>query len=227
LADPTKQGFFTQGISLFRMLHVRRRRVVLLIMLAVLLAMLEGIGVGLLNPVLQYVQYGTVKTSGFFGTILLDLIDALGLPVDLLTLLIFAFIPVLLRQVVFFVYFWATARVQQAAATRMRADGFAALVNSDLPFIFGEGFGNLVSTLTAQAQRGSQALFGFLQQIATGLVIVMYVAVSSTRTPPFEVWGLAIKVLQVALLAVLLYLSIRPPSHAAPRRVDGGTGGVG
>jgi ATP-binding cassette, subfamily B, bacterial MsbA len=199
LADRTKQGFFTQGFSLFRMLHVRRRRVVLLIMLAVLLAMLEGIGVGLLNPVLQYVQYGTVKTSGFFGTLLLELIDALGLPVDLLTLLVFAFIPVLLRQVVFFVYFWATARVQQAAATRMRADGFAALVNSDLPFIFGEGFGNLVSTLTAQAQRGSQALFGFLQQIATGLIIVMYVLVLVVLD-----WRLAL--MAVASIALISWL---------------------
>ena len=199
MADRTKQGFFTRGISLFRMLHVRRRRVVLLIMLAVALAVLEGIGVGLLNPVLQYVQYGTVKSSGVFGTLLLDLIDALGLPVDLITLLIFAFIPVLLRQVAYFAYFWSTARVQQAAATRMRADGFAALVNSDLPFIVGEGFGNLVSTLTVQVHRGSQALFAFLQQISTGLVIVMYVVVLLVLD-----WRLAL--MAVAAIAVISWL---------------------
>ena len=58
-------------------------------------------------------------------------------------------------------------------------------------------------------------------------VIVMYVVVSSTRTPPFEVWGLAIKILQVVLLGVLLYLSVRPPSSVAPRGSDGAPGAIG
>ena len=41
-------------------------------------------------------------------------------------------------------------------------------------------------------------------------VIVMYVVVASERTPPFEVWGLLIKVLQVAVLIALAYLIVRP-----------------
>ncbi len=39
----------------------------------------------------------------------------------------------------------------------------------------------------------------------------MYVVVSTNRTPPFEAWGLSIKVLQLVLLGALLYLSVRPP----------------
>ena len=172
---------------------------ILLVALAVVLAMLEGIGVGLLNPVLQYVQYGSVQTTGFFGTILLNVIDALGLPVDLLTLLVLAFIPVLLRQVVYLAYAWSTARVQQGAATRLRAEGFGALVNGDLAFIVGEGFGNLVSTLTAQVQRGSQAISVFLMQISTGLVIVMYILVLLILD-----WRLAL--MAVAAIAIISWL---------------------
>ena len=172
---------------------------ILLVALAVVLAMLEGIGVGLLNPVLQYVQYGSVQTTGFFGTILLNVIDALGLPVDLLTLLVLAFIPVLLRQVVYLAYAWSTARVQQGAATRLRAEGFGALVNGDLAFIVHEGFGNLVSTLTAQVQRGSQAISVFLMQISTGLVIVMYILVLLILD-----WRLAL--MAVAAIAIISWL---------------------
>ncbi len=62
-------------------------------------------------------------------------------------------------------------------------------------------------------------------------VIVMYLVVSSTRTPPFEVWGVAIKVLQLVLLGALLYLSVRPPagptSRVEPRPLDLGGGGMG
>ncbi len=177
MADRAKQGLFRRGLGLFGMLSVRRSRIVLLIALAVTLAILEGIGVGLLNPVLQYVEYGTTDPSGIFGELLLGFINALGLPVNLLTLLVFAFVPVLLRQVFYLAYAYSAARVQQSAATRMRVDGFSALANGDLAFIVNEGLGNLVSTLTAQVQRGSQALFVFLQQLSTGLVIVMYVIV--------------------------------------------------
>jgi subfamily B ATP-binding cassette protein MsbA len=178
LAEQARPNWFRRGTHLFSMLSVPRKRIWLLVSLAVALAFLEGIGVGLLNPVLQYVQYGTTaKVKGIFGSLLLDMIGALGLPQNLLTLLIFAFIPVLLRQFVFLAYAWATARVQQGAATRMRAEGFGALVNGDLAFIGQEGLGNLVSTLTAQVQRGSQAITLFLQQISIGLVIAMYVLV--------------------------------------------------
>jgi subfamily B ATP-binding cassette protein MsbA len=200
LAERRKQGFIGRSVSLFRMLPVSRRRVAALIGLAIALAFLEGVGVALLNPVLQYVQYGTVKSTGIIGTLLLDVIDNLGLPVDLLTLLVFAFIPVLLREVVYLAYYWGTARVQQAATVRMRSDGFAALINGDLPFIVGEGFGNLVSTLTVQVQRGSQALYVFLQQIATGLIIGMYVLVLLVLD-----WRLALlAVVSIALISWLV-----------------------
>jgi hypothetical protein len=41
-------------------------------------------------------------------------------------------------------------------------------------------------------------------------VIVMYVVVASERTPPFEAWGLLIKLLQVVVLIALAYLVVHP-----------------
>ena len=68
LSNPTTKGVFRRGTHLFSMLSVPRKRIVLLVGLAVTLAVLEGIGVGLLNPVLQYVEYGnTDNVSGIFG----------------------------------------------------------------------------------------------------------------------------------------------------------------
>lgn len=40
-------------------------------------------------------------------------------------------------------------------------------------------------------------------------IIAMYVAVSPQRDPTFEVWGITIRVLQIALLAVLAHLGVR------------------
>lgn len=58
-------------------------------------------------------------------------------------------------------------------------------------------------------------VLGALLQVG---VIVMYVAVGPQRTPPFELWGLLIKALQVVILGALLYLIVRPPTGVHARR---------
>jgi hypothetical protein len=50
-------------------------------------------------------------------------------------------------------------------------------------------------------------LLGALLQLG---VVGMYFAIATQRTPSFEVWGVLIKVLQLALLAGLVYLVARP-----------------
>ena len=48
-------------------------------------------------------------------------------------------------------------------------------------------------------------------------VIWAYVDVSKTRTPPFEMWGITLRIIQLPLLAALAWLAIRKPEPAANR----------
>jgi hypothetical protein len=41
-------------------------------------------------------------------------------------------------------------------------------------------------------------------------VYVIYLSTSGTREPPFELWGVTLRVIQLPLLAALIYLSWRP-----------------
>ncbi len=63
-------------------------------------------------------------------------------------------------------------------------------------------------------------VLGALLQVG---VIVMYIQVAPQRTPPFELWGITIKVLQVLILAALSYLAVRPQVPAAERGPRGVT----
>lgn len=47
-----------------------------------------------------------------------------------------------------------------------------------------------------------------------------YIDVSSIRTPPYEVWGVTLRIIQLPLLVALTYLAIRPPEPAHAPRVD-------
>jgi ATP-binding cassette, subfamily B, bacterial MsbA len=177
VTERRKSRWLLAGRELFSTLSVRANEVLILVVLAILLAVLQAVAAGMLAPVLQYIQYGEPKSTGVFAQALYNVIDALGLPVTLGTLLVLAFVPILLREGVFLANAWYTARVQNGAAVRLRSKGFAAIIHGDLAFAVGEGTNQLLSTLTAQVQRGGGAISQFLAQISVGLLIVMYVAV--------------------------------------------------
>jgi hypothetical protein len=50
-------------------------------------------------------------------------------------------------------------------------------------------------------------------------VMVGYLAISADRTPAFEIWGITLRVIQVPLLAALVYLAIRPADEHAPQLI--------
>jgi hypothetical protein len=51
-------------------------------------------------------------------------------------------------------------------------------------------------------------------------VVAMYVAVASERTPPFEAWGVALRVPQLLLFGALAYLYAAPGAAATGEPVD-------
>jgi hypothetical protein len=52
-------------------------------------------------------------------------------------------------------------------------------------------------------------------------VYLVYVATSGGREPPFEIWGITLRILQLPVLASLIYLSIKAPQHRATAREQG------
>lgn len=189
------------------MLSLRRREAGLLVALAVLYALMEGIGVGLLAPVLQFIENGSqVSTAegSAIWKVLLWVTDGLGVELTLFTLLLMAFVPVLVRQVVYFAYSYYGARIQQRASTRMRIEGFSALVHGDLAHVIRQGHGNLVSLLTTQVMRGGQAIYQFVQLISLGVLIGMYVVVLLVLQPALT----AITVAATFLISFLVKSSI-------------------
>ncbi len=143
----------------------------------VLYGIFEGFGVSLLLPVLQYIESGAEALSsagGVFGDLLAGA-EKIGIPITLSSLLLLAFIPILLRQAVYFVNQWYSAVVMRRASLRLRRHAFGSLVHGDLSMIVSEGQGQLVSTLTQQVSRGSNAVLQFGNVVAAAVLLFVYV----------------------------------------------------
>lgn len=167
------------------MLAMRRREFVSIVMQTVLYALLEGFGISMLLPVLTYVEDPaafSASTGGVWG-ILVALTDTLGISINLATLLVLAFIPILLRQVVYFANASYIALVQKRVLVRLRTRGFDAVMHGDLSFVVGEGEGNLINTFTTQVNRAGAAVFQFAHLLAAAMVTVLYVLILFYLSP--------------------------------------------
>ncbi|HEY5506019.1 MAG TPA: ABC transporter ATP-binding protein [Coriobacteriia bacterium] len=162
---------------MFDMLQMRRSEIATLVGLAIAYAALEGFGIGLLLPVLQYAEKGSIPqaTGGMWG-ILLSLSAWAHVPLNLATLLTMSFIPIVLRQVAFYLNSWYSALVQNRAMTRLRVEGFDALAHTDLSFTARRGQGDLIAFLTGQVDTAGAALITFLRLIAVMMLILIYAA---------------------------------------------------
>ncbi|GAB4284839.1 MAG: ABC transporter ATP-binding protein [Coriobacteriia bacterium] len=165
---------------MLRRLAMRPHETVLLVVLATLYAVFEGFGLGMLMPILGYVEQGEAVFSGenvgAIWRVLLGVSEAVHIPLTLISLLVLAFIPILLRQTVQYANVWYTAVVQSRAVTRMRSRGFAALAHGDLSFVAARDHGHLVSWLTQQASRAGLAVLSFVRLVADVVLLLAYVA---------------------------------------------------
>jgi subfamily B ATP-binding cassette protein MsbA len=193
---------------MFGMLRMRRREIAALVAFAMAYAALEGIGIGMLLPVLQYAQDGPKVLQGGQGALWDALIAGsrlVGVPLNLVTLLLLSFIPIVLRQVAYYLNTWYSALVQNRAMIRLRVEGFDALAHTDLAFIARRSQGDLLAFLTGQVDNAGQALLQFLRLVAVIALVVIYAAALLLVSPLMTV----IALVAVYLMSVVARANIR------------------
>lgn len=157
------------------LLGVSSGQVVFLVVLGMVTVAFEVIGIGLLVPLLGYVESGPVlfEESRLAGAVA-QIVAPLGIGPSLPLLFVAAFVPVLGRQLFKYLREIYAARIRFAAVARLRREGAAALLNADLAFVLGRGEARLVGTLTTEVERCVSALQMFLQLIESALLIAVY-----------------------------------------------------
>lgn len=162
---------------LFKMLGVRVREGALLISLLLLYAVFEGFGIGLLLPVLQYIESGgsAVPRGGVWSTLAV-ISAAFGMRLNLGTLLAAAFVPILLRQGVYYVSNWYSAVVQNRAIEKLTVRMFSAIADASVSYVDSQDQGSLIGLVAGQTARCGLALVQFIKLLSAAAIIVVYVA---------------------------------------------------
>jgi len=150
-------------------------------------AVLEGVGVGLLVPMLQYVERGDAafeqETPSGMWRVILEITSALGIRPTLFVLLTLVLVMIVARQVVRYFHQLAVVRARVRATAVLRQQGIESFLRTDLPFIVSVGQGRLLSALTSEAERAGTALTHLLNLWACGTLLIVYLVILFAMSP--------------------------------------------
>jgi subfamily B ATP-binding cassette protein MsbA len=172
---------------------VKRTEIAALVALAVTIAVFEGVGLSLLLPILQYAEGGQaaiLANSGPFWSRMHSLLQSSRLPLTLPVLLLLAFLPILLRQVVFYLNAWCLAVVSGRIAIRMRMKTLNTVLGADPEFFSHNPPGGLAGAVIYQTAQAGQAIMAVMQQLGVVLLIAFYVAILFALSGPLTLAAL-------------------------------------
>ncbi len=186
---------------------VRTSEIAGLVFLAATFAAFEGVGLSLLLPILQYAEGGQTaitEGSGVIWSSVARFMNLLHLPVTLVVLLLMAFIPILMRQVVFYLNAWYSAVVANRIGVRMRIQTLNAVLDADPAFFDRQSVGHLVGIAVTQTEAAGEAILAVVKQLSVALLMVLYVAIMLALSVPLT----ATTVLFAVLVAIVVKRSI-------------------
>lgn len=183
---------------MLRIVDIRPMEIVGLIAFAVAFAVFEGVGLTLLLPILQYAEGGQtaiIESSGPIWAALAAIMEALSLPVTLPVLLAMAFVPILLRQVVFYFNTWYSAVVSSRIGIRMRMQTLDSILDADPEFFTRHTVGQVVGVVLGQTAVAGQAILSVIKQLSISLLMALYIAILLAISAPLTGIILAFAVL--------------------------------
>lgn len=182
---------------------IKKTEVAGFIFFAIAFTIFEGLGISFLLPVLQYAEDGNTainESSDGVWSILKAGFSVLHLPVNLVTLLLLAFTPILIRQVVFYFRTWYSAVVSGRVAIRARTRVVRKIYDADIDFFVTHPVGQLTNVVVGLSSAGGTALLAVINYFTILLLLALYVLISLMLSIPLTL--LAVFFAAIVLLMV-------------------------
>ena len=164
--------------QIFRDQEISAQTITWAMVLTILLASLESAGLGLLLPILTFVENGPEAFSSAEGPIAIVamLVNWLGLPLNFATLIILALVPLLLRQIVMYVRLIVVSGITHTGTRTLRRNSINAALTTDLRFFIERKHGEFPNSIMMEPQNaGAISLVG-ISILLNALICTAYFA---------------------------------------------------
>jgi len=196
---------------IFDVLNVRKFEAFILMFFVCLYAVAEFGGIGMLMPVLQYINEGPDiyqrDNLSIIWKAIIAIINFLKLPINLFTLLVLAFVPILLRQLFYYLEQSYASKIQNRAIARMRKGGIKEFLESSLEFSQKHEQSHLISIMSIESQRAGKSISVFLQLASSIILILGYTIVLFLISPFLTMISVAFLFISIVFVIPLIWRS--------------------
>ena len=179
----------------FETLGASRNEVLKLMILTISFALFEGIGIGILLPILEYAEKGFFDIHSLQGQVLLSIQRIFDLKegrLTLFTLLTLAFIPLVIRTVLQYARDIEAAKLKFKIATNLRRNAVDGFIHADLAFLTSHAKGELFSALTVESDRAAEAMASRIVFVNALMLFCIYIILLFILSPILALYTLPI-----------------------------------
>ena len=179
--------------SLFAFVEVRKSEIAALVFFAVTMTLLEGVGLSLILPILQYAEAGQSAiqdSEGFFWQTFAEALALVNLEPTLIVLLLLAFVPIVLRNVMFYLRAWYGAIVSSRIMLRLRMKVVRKVYAADPEFYNRHPVGHLVGIVMGQTSTAGNAVLSVINMLGVIFMMVMYIIILLALSVPLTLVAL-------------------------------------
>ena len=178
--------------------HLRLSLAVLVI--TIVASALEGLNVGLLVPLLETLGSSDASETHWVSQAIGRAFSVLGLPFQLETILAALGIIVLVVAVLKYIRLALAAKLRVGFMHWLRSNTMNSLLHADVSYFHRERLGDIVDTLTSQAERGGRTLLALNELFSISWLVVAYLIAALLVSPALT--GVAFGMVLLITLAI-------------------------
>ena len=171
------------------------KRILAVIAVSLSYALFEGISIGAILPLLQFIEDQN-SLAGKHWDILRLFFDSVGIPLVFSSLLCGLFLIFIVRQILGYLRNSYKLKLRFDFVIRLRDEIFNNIINTDLSYFDNKKTGNLVNTLTTEAEKAGSGLFVIIEFLNVMFVLFIYFVILLAIS-----WQMTLLTLLIILLA--------------------------
>ncbi|MEW6614432.1 MAG: ABC transporter ATP-binding protein [Thermodesulfobacteriota bacterium] len=153
---------------------IYKYRILILLVFIFLNTLIEGVGVGLFFPLIEYIQKGEAIVTDKKFMQIFRAIQFFGLEASVSNFIWAIFIVLLLSFLVFFITHNISARTYNPIMKAIRDEGFNRIINYPLPYFHSTSSGTTVNTLMLEVEHVGQSLNFLISMVIDSLSVLVY-----------------------------------------------------
>ncbi|MFD1686140.1 ABC transporter ATP-binding protein [Halobellus litoreus] len=195
---PEDLGFREKLNALYLIASFKPRFTTAIVGFGVLTALLEGVGVTLIVPLIEVAQSSGAAPDGGIAGAFASIYEFLGLPFTVGSIVLGVGLVLTVRYAFTFLTEWARVHLRMNYVCDLQSRGFDNTLEARIAYFDREGSDDILNAIVTQAQHAGEAIEAFVRMFQRSMLIVMYLGIALYLAP-------RLTVVSVGLVGILTF----------------------